>query len=150
MRTKFTPLCWKKRRSSMARTASTMTLGNLVVFHHLALGALVALEQRRDHLRFQFVGRELAARLPLMLSTCPPVMRMSGRLRAVIRLPARADFDATRRTAGNSPSASRRSFRNIRRGAVRLRSPCRSIFSPTVTLVRHGINFGGVAQRPAL
>jgi len=51
----------KKRRSSMASTASTITLGMSLYFTTSALRALFGVEQCRHQLRFQFVGGEFIA-----------------------------------------------------------------------------------------
>ena len=58
--------------------------GNFVVMHHLALGALVALEKRRHHLRLKFVGVQLGPRARRDVFDLPLVHTDLGSLGAVI------------------------------------------------------------------
>ena len=68
-------------------------LGDLVVLHQLTLGTLLRIEQRRNHLRFEFVSRQLARLSGDALHL--PATYADGRwLRAVIGIRPRLDLDA--------------------------------------------------------
>src|SRR5581483_2533413 len=59
-------------------------LGHFVIAHHLALGTLVALKKRSDHLRLELIGIELGARAALDAFYAPVTNADRGRFRAVV------------------------------------------------------------------
>src|SRR3954471_23336497 len=78
---------------------------NLVVMDYLTFGALIAFEQRSDHLRFKFIGVELPARTSADSVNFSQMNVNGGSFRAVIGTSAGLDLD---RSAGNLIAAHRR------------------------------------------
>src|SRR5215469_4465597 len=72
-------------------------LGNLVILHHLALGALLALGEGRNHLRFEFIGIELRSGVSADAFDPSIPNPDCGRLGAVIGTRARLYLDAIAR-----------------------------------------------------
>ena len=66
--------------------------GDFVILHQLALGTLLGIEQRRNHLGFEFIGSQLAG-LSLNALYLPTANADGGRFRAVVGIRARLDLD---------------------------------------------------------
>ena len=122
--------------------------GDLVVFHHLALGTLFGVEQRGNHLRFQLVSGQLSA-LSRDVSYLAILYANRRGFRAVIGLGARLDLDSA---ADHAVAAHGRLliFVGVARPAqFRCNLPSIDLFAHMNGL-RYGVDFRGIAENLAL